>query len=101
MVGCLPIASAQALAMATVTDTPRRLAALISAPGWAFMVTWKVGMVSEAVMEWLTARSMAVIGRPWPGTCTSGMMCAGTWRATSEGRSMGWARCTSSATTSP
>ena len=64
MDGCFCMARAQALAMATVTDTPLALAALISAPGLAFTVTWKVGSVSEAVMEWLTAFSMAVIGRP-------------------------------------
>jgi len=69
----LRIASAQALAMATVTETPFFLAARSSASGRAWTVTWKVGMVSEAVMVAATAFSMAFIGRPSPGTFISGI----------------------------
>ncbi len=58
--------------MATVTETPFFLAARSSASGRAWTVTWKVGMVSEAVMVAATAFSMAVIGRPSPGTSISG-----------------------------
>ena len=101
MRGCFFIASAQALAMATVTDTPFFLAARIMASGRARTMTWKVGMVREAVMEWETARSMAVMGRPWPGTCTSGRAWAGVGRATSVGRSRGWAASTSAAVMTP
>src|SRR3569623_134767 len=77
MRGCFWIASAQALAIATVTDTPFFLADLMSAPGCAFSDTRKVGMVRDAVIEWLTANYIDDNGRPSPGTCTSGMAGAG------------------------
>src|SRR3569623_2869067 len=101
MRGCFWIASAQALAIATGTDTPFFFAAEMSAPGCACSDTRKVGMVSDAVIEWLTAFSIDVIGRPTPGTCTSGMACAGMGAMVAAGRWMGCAFKTSSATISP
>src|SRR3569623_3110831 len=101
MRGCFWIASAQALAIATVTDTPFFFAALMSAPGCAFTDTRKEGMVSEAVIEWLTAFSIDVNGRPSPGTCTSGMACAGKSAMVEAGRWMGCAFHTSLAAISP
>src|SRR3569832_525160 len=101
MRGCFWIASAQALAIATVTDTPFFFVVLLGAPGCAFTDTRKVGMVSEAVIEWLTAYSIDVFGRPSPGTCTSGMACAGSGATVPAARCTGCAFNTSSAVISP
>src|SRR5574340_1833979 len=94
MRGNFRIATEQALAIATVTDTFFALAAAVSAAVLMFTVTLKVGSVSEAVIAWETAFSIDVIARPWPGTST-----CGSERATSciEGR----ARATSAATITP
>src|SRR5574340_214094 len=92
--GCFCIATEQALAIATVTDTLRALAAAISFSGRTLAVAWKVGRVRAAVMEWATAFSIEVIGRPWPGTCTCGSWCA---TSAMEGR----ARATSAETITP
>ena len=93
-------ASAHAFASATVTETPRRLAPRTRASGRAWTVTWKVGMVSAAVMVRATARSMEVIGRPSPGACTSGSV-SGAAGGGAAGRAVGCARSTSSPVITP
>ena len=95
------MANAQALAIVTVTDTPFFFDALIKALGFILTLTRKVGIVSAADMEWLTALSITVMGRPSPGTCTSGSACAGISLPTAVGLTIGCARFTSSAITTP
>ncbi len=94
MRGNFAIATEQALAIATVTETFFALAAAVSAAVLMFTVTLKVGSVSEAVIAWLTAFSIEVIARPWPGTSTCGSECA-------TSAMLGRARATSAATITP
>ena len=94
MRGNFAIATEQALAIATVTDTFLALAAAVSAAVLMFTVTLKVGSVSEAVIAWLTAFSIEVIARPWPGTST----CGSEWATSAM---LGRARATSAATMTP
>ena len=64
MRGNLAMATEQALAMATVTETLLALAAAVSLPVSMFTVTLKVGRVSEAAIACETAFSIEVMARP-------------------------------------
>src|SRR5574340_1290056 len=94
MRGNFAIATEQALAIATVTETFFALAAAVSAAVSMFTVTLKVGNVSEAVIACETAFSIEVIERPWPGTST----CGSAWPTSAM---LGRARATSAATITP
>ena len=80
--------------MATVTETLRAFAAVVSLPVSIFIVAVKVGKVSDAAMVCDTAFSIEVMLRPSPGTSTCGKLCATSFI---EGR----ARCTSAAVITP